>query len=607
MNVNIENIAGIRQGEAELRSGINVVRAENWQGKSSFMKAIKVVMGTTGWDGDRHPLTDGASEGRVRLETGEESYKTTLVRQGNSIHRQGEVYLTDEQDQISARLFAFLDENNPIREAVRTQGDLASLLTRPLDVEDIDEQLAELKAERRSVTSELERAEQAAKQVPSVQSAVTELESDIEDLQAKRKELRANSNNGDDKDDRDVLSEKRAKKEQLADQIQTLENKIERQESKLAEKEAELEDLSVPDNPELTTDIDEKRSRIRELTANIDLLEDIHRVNKRIIDENRVEIVTDVDRQIAGDQLDCWVCGEQTTPATIEEHLAAITERVQEFRAEQATLQEEIEEIQDRRQTAKQKQRQKRDLKTHIGELRASLEENRSQLSDMRERRNTVAEELDDLQENVEQFNDDLTDIESDIKYKQRELQGKREKLERLEREADHREQLAAEKQEVTDEIEALRTRRKVKKRELADRFEATMSTIIDVLEPGFESALLNPKTDDEGEIVDFDLVIAREGRETDLAALSEGEVELLGIVTALAGYETFDVSERVPCILLDGLTELSNTNYHKIVDYLTGKSELLVTSAYPEIEDFDGHIVRPGRWNVVSNRPASI
>ncbi len=607
MNIDIENIAGIRRGDAELRSGINVVRAENWQGKSSFMKALEVVMGTTGWDDDGHPLTDGASEGHVQLERADDSYETTLVRQGNSVHRRGEVYLTDKQDQISARLFAFLGEDNPIREAVRTRSDLASLLTQPLDVEDIDEQLAELKADRQSVTTELQRAEKAAKQVPSMQSTVTELESDIEDLQTQREKLRAESEGGDGKDDRDVLSDKRAKQEQLTDQIQTLENKIDRQESKLAEKETELEELSVPDEPELTTDIDDKRSRIRELTTNIDLLEDIHRVNKRVVDENREGVVTDIDRQITGDEFDCWVCGEQTSQATIEERLAAINDRVQEFRAEKATLQEEVEEIQTRRQTAKQKRRQKRDLETHIGELRASLEENRSQLSDLKERRNSISTELANLRENVEQFNDDLTDIESDIKYKQSELERKREKLERLEREADHREQLATEKQELTEEIQALRTRRKEKKQELADQFEATMGTIIDALEPGFESARLDPKTNEDGEIVDFDLIVAREGRETDLSALSEGEVELLGIVTALAGYETFNVSERVPCLLLDGLTELSNTNYHEVVDFLTGKSELIVTSAYPEIEDFNGHIIRPDHWDVVSNRPASV
>ncbi|MFT4923801.1 MAG: putative nucleic acid-binding Zn-ribbon protein [Haloarculaceae archaeon] len=601
-DVAIENIAGIRSGEAEIHQGVNVVKAENWQGKSSFMAALQVSMGTTGWAGTGHPLTDGAGEGHVRLETETGTDETRLVRSGDTVTRQGDVYLTDEQDRTCARLFAFLGENNPIREAVRTDGDLASLLTKPLDIENIDERLDERKRERQSVETELDRAEDAAERLTAVQRTITQLEGEIEELQAEREEV-ADDDRGTENPEHEQLSSKRAKTEQLENQIETLQNKIDRQETRLEERREELADITIPDEPELTADIEEKQAEIAQLETNVTLLEDLHRVNKRVLDEGKAHLVTDVERTLAGDEIECWLCGESTSESGIADRLATINDRIEAYRNEKTTLETEVDEIQNRRREIQQQRRRQTDLESEISELEVTLEENRSRLADLEDRREAVTADLEQLRETVEETNSQLTDLESEIKYKENELEETREQLERLEREASQREHLQERHEELTAEIESLRLRRKEKKRELAERFEETMGEIITTLEPGFESARLTPITDAEGQITEFELVVAREGRETSLDALSEGEVELLGIVTALAGYETFDVSDRVPIILLDGLTALSNANYHAVVAYLREKTDCLVTTAYPELDDFDGHTISPHDWDVVSNR----
>lgn len=604
--LDIQNIAGIRSGGAELCSGLNVVRARNWQGKSSFMKSLQVVMGTSGWSGDTHPLTDGATEGEVRLQTEEDTYVTELRRSGTTVNRHGDIYLEDEQNRTSARLFAFLGENNPIREAVRSGGDLAALLTKPLDIENIDEQLAQLKRERRSVETELERAENAKGRLTTVQRTVAQLESDIEELQTQRETLDSGES-AEESQKYEQLSSKRAEKDRLQNQIETLENKIERRENRLQQREDKLAELTVPDAPELTTDIEQKRDRITKLESDIDLLEELYRVNKRVLDEGKTRLVTDVEATLSGDNIDCWLCGETTSEQTITERLEAMDEQLSKLQREKATLQTEIDEIQDRRDEVRKQQRRKDDLETEISELNATLEESRMRLADLETQLTDVTDDLESLRENVETTNSQLTEIESEIKYKQNELDEKREELSELEAEASRREHLRERSDELTAEIESLRLRRKEKQRELAERFEETMAEIIEALEPGFESARLAPKTDSEGRITDFDLVVAREGRQTSLDALSEGEVELLGIVTALAGYETFDVGECVPIILLDGLTALSKENYHAVVEYLRSKTDCLVTTAYPELDEFDGNIVSPRDWDVVSNQQSSM
>lgn len=599
--IDIRNIAGIRAGGAEMHPGVNVVTAENWQGKSSFVTALQVVMGTTGLDGE-HPLTDGAAEGTVTLRAPSGTYETELVRDGDRVRRQGDVYLTDEQDRTCAHLFAFLGEENPIRAAVRSDGDLADLLTRPLDMENIDEQIAQLQNERRAVETELERATDAADQLPSVQSAVERLEQEIEELEDERDELRDDEGGSEAHDE---LTDKRTRREQLSNQVRTVENKIDRLEDRLEERERELDGIEVPDEPSPGADIESKQSRIDDLETNITLLEDLYRVNKRIVDEDRADVVTDVERTLAGDEIECWVCGTTTSAEAVEDRLAAIDDQLTELRSERATLREEIEEIQARRDEIEQERLRKRDLESEIGELERNLAEERSRRDDLEERLAAVEDEVADLEATIDSATDRVTDFESEIKYKRAELEDKRAELEQLEADAGRRDQLEDEYDELTAEIERLRARRNEKKRELAARFEETMADIIDTFEPGFEAARLTPKTDADGRIDDFDLVVARDGKETSLRALSEGELELLGIVTALAGYETFGVSERVPMILLDGLTALSSANLHSLVAYLRDRTELLVATAPPEVEDFGEYVVSPREWDVISHRPS--
>jgi len=601
-DVDIRNVGGIRSGEAEIRPGINVIKAENWQGKSSFVTALQVVMGTTELD-EEHPLTDGASDGTVTLRTPTATYETSLVRDDGHVQRTGDVYLADEQDRVCAHLFAFLGEENPVRAAVRSGGGLADLLTRPLDIEDIDEQIGQLQKERRAVDTELDRATDAAEQLPSVQAAVERLEGEIEELETKRDELR---DGGGGADSHDELSEKRARHEQLSNQLATVENKIERLEKRLEERERERDDIEIPAEPSAGANIEAKQSRIDELETSITLLEDLYRVTKRIVDEGRTDVVTDVERTLAGDEIDCWVCGSPTSDDDIEDGLAAIDDRLADRRRERAALREEVEEIQARREEIERKRHRKRDLESEIGELERNLDEERSRRADLQERLAGVEDEIADLEATVDSTTDQVTDFESEIKYKRAELRDKREELERLEADAERRSQLETEYDDLTAEIERLRARRNEKKRELAERFEETMADIIDTFEPGFEAARLTPKTDAEGRIDDFDLVVARDGQETSLGALSEGELELLGIVTALAGYETFAVSERVPAILLDGLTALSSANLLSLVDYLRDRTEMLVATAAPEVEEFGEYVISPQEWDVISHRPSS-
>jgi hypothetical protein len=120
---------------------------------------------------------------------------------------------------------------------------------------------------------------------------------------------------------------------------------------------------------------------------------------------------------------------------------------------------------------------------------------------------------------------------------------------------------------------------------------------VLSRFDAGFEAARLTP---------DFELVVARDGQEASLEALSEGELELLGFVAALAGYEAFDVAGTVPVMLVDGVGGLDDDNHQTLVEYLQERTEYLVFTAYPEYTAFEGSEIDPGEWTIATDQSAT-
>jgi hypothetical protein len=77
--------------------------------------------------------------------------------------------------------------------------------------------------------------------------------------------------------------------------------------------------------------------------------------------------------------------------------------------------------------------------------------------------------------------------------------------------------------------------------------------------------------------------------------------VDLLSIVTALAGYKAFDVGDRVPIILLDDVGGLAEENLRPLIHYLAERSTYLLTTAYPEQQLSEDHLIDPTDWSVIS------
>lgn len=585
--LDIENIGGIRSGAAAIEPGINTVRASNWQGKSSLVKAIETAMGTA------TTLTEGTERGRVQLVTDDGTIEAELSRQNGEVVRQGDAYLPDERDRVRAELFAFLDEDNEVRETVRTGRNLEPVLTRPLDFERIDERIAELREEREQVETEYERSVAAADRLPAVQERVTTLESELEELREERAELTTADPGTESATKRDDLSEARAERERLENRKAQLEKTIASTRNRLDARREELDEVAVPEAGEFEADIADARDELSRIEQELDLLQSLYNANKRVLDAGRVDILTDIEHGLVGDSLTCWVCGEDVERGDVETQLDKLADRLADRRQDAEEYRAKVDELEAARRSIREKRRKKQDLAADIDDLEATLAEREASLETVTDRLEAVAERIDGLESEVEASDDRLTDVESEIKFKEAELEDAREELETVEQRADQRSTLEEERASLVTEIEELRTRKERLKSETREAFEDAMEAIIDRLEPGFERARLT---------ANFELVVARDGREASLDALSEGEVELLGIITALSGFEAYDVGETVPVILLDSVGDLAGETLDQLVSYLADRTTYLVSTAYPEQAVAEDHVIDPTDWSVVSS-----
>ncbi|MEA1932744.1 MAG: archaea-specific SMC-related protein [Euryarchaeota archaeon] len=606
--VSIENIAGIRSGSATVKPGLNVVQASNFQGKSSFIASIRTVMGATGHYGD-HLLTEGEDTGSVVLETNSDSYAVTVTReQGERPVRSGTPYLATDTDQVCARLFAFLGEDNPIRRAVRNGEDLTEYLQAPLELEDIDAQIRTLKEQRDAVDARIDTAETAAAELPAVQEKVTQLTTELETLRARRDELQQERVDDLQKGDpSDQLSSSKSRLQTVKNKIERIENRIERTTERKADKQSELDELTVPSEPVDSIDVEKREQRIAALRDQIHLIEDLYHANRNMLEDGDLDRITDVSRTVSGDDITCWLCGEESTKRELSGRLEAMQQTIEQLRADTNDLQEDITEYNQQQRLIEQRRSQHDRLEQEIKQLGAEIQDLKGERRTYLSKRDALKDEIqalaDQLDTTESQYTETLTDVKTEIRTKAARLDEARERLETLDDRKSGLEGLREQQAGYETEIESLRTRKTETQYELKAAFDTAVSEIIDRFAPGFDHARFDIRTDPQGEIEGFELNIARDGRQTTVDALSEGEVELIGVAVALAGYRVYDVEDRTPIVLIDGISQLASAHLRKLIEYLEATTEILVTTAYPEAGDFEAHIISPDEWDVVSDR----
>lgn len=593
MDIDITNIGGIRSGSASIEDGVNVIMASNWQGKSSFIAAIEAAMGTA------KPLRNGADKGQVSISFDDDRppIEVSFERSNDDIHVFGEPVLSTDRDRAAASLFAFWTEQNALREAIREGTQLGDILLKPYYIEDIESEIDRLQRERERVGADLDQAKQAVRKASELEQEISNLESTVADL---REEFDPSAVEEIETDLEEEHADATSQLEQTEQNIRSLEREIDDLESKLDRKETQLAELTIPeaDIDDIDQNIDAVHAELRDLEQRLDLVEDMYQSCKRILDEGALDILTDVERDISGDFMLCWLCGQGTPRKAIESRVESLGEQVADLRGRKNELQARRDDLRKQGTAIESATTERADLNDAIASLNRKINERQSNLEALHEQRSGLEETVADLEDQLYDEQSEPVELQSRISTVETKLDAKREQLTRIESDQPGPvDELEARKEELSQDIADIRELKTRRKQQTREAFNEAMEEIVETFDPSFEGAHLVVSDDDE-----FEIVIGRDGEEIGTSELSQGEVELVAAITMLAGFEAFDVDTISPVILLDDMGALASQHLEILVNYLEDRTEAVVTTAYPEQGKMGGHAISPEAWDVVSD-----
>lgn len=614
------NVGGISETTVELEEGVSVLVGRNATNRTSFLKALRFVLGSS-----ERPLKSDAKEGFVELEWDNTSYERHLVRRDGDLTTSGSPYLEDPD---IADLFAYLLEDNPARRAIERGDDLRELIVRPVDVEAIETEIATLREERREVLSTLEEIDDLSNEQERIEIQRAEIESDLETVEADLQEVKSQLEDAesqiegesyapDVEDARTELQQKRARLEEVKHEYETIQASLDSLKEERQDVKDELETMSGGPGEsieELDRELERLRSRRRDVESTLTELQTVIGFNEDMLEAEQSNALQTFESEANADSptdqllveetaVTCWTCGSDTDRSHIEETLEEIRSIRQQTFQEKRDLEGRIAELQEERRKHSRKEERFEQLQTKEAELEAELQGYQDRLESLTTEREQLREEIDDLKKDIQADRDDaLADVlslqreEIDLEFErdrlQRNLTELDDSLERIENRLEDRETLEERKDEIDERIEALRSRVDRIEEETVESFNGHMESILDLLEyHNIERIWIERKrsTDQQGvSASSFELHIVRQGAdgavyEDTVEHLSESEREVVGLIFALSGFLVHEVYEELPFLLLDSLEAIDAPRINDLIGYFEEWTENLVVALLPE------------------------
>ena len=618
--IEVRNVGGIDDTAVEFDPGITVLTGRNATNRTSLLRSIMAVMGS-----DDASLKADADDGRVDLIVGDDAggYTRTFTRTNGVVSTGGEPFLDDPE---LADLFAFLLESNEVRRSVARSEDLRELIMRPVDTDSIRAEIRDLEREKSRVDDDLSELDDLKADLPQLERERNRLETDIqekrEELAAKETEIEALDADLDETraDKRELeshledLREKRSELERVRSDIDLQQDSIQSLTAERRELEAERDDL--PDTPmgehaDIDEEIERLRKRIETLEREVSDLQDVIQFNETQLDE-RESVTAHLDEggtptdALVDETVTCWTCGSSIETERITSTLDQLRSIRQEKLETTRTLESELSQLKSERRTYREQQRRKESLDRQLDDIATELEDREAKLVALREERERLSGDIETLEAEIETLeSDDFGDVldlhkeanqlEFELGRLESELDDVVERIGDIEERLTEEEQLRSQRDEIETELRDLRTRIDRIEENAVEQFNDHMATVLDIL--GYDNLeriwieRIEQTVRDGRQNVQktlFELHIVRSTDrgvtfEDTIDHLSESEREVTGLVFALAGYLVHDVHETVPFVLLDSLEAIDSERIAALVEYVAEYAEFLVVALLPE------------------------
>ncbi|MFB6102155.1 MAG: archaea-specific SMC-related protein [Haloplanus sp.] len=489
------NIGGIDSAEVEFAPGVTVLVGRNATNRTSLLQAVIGALG-----GSSVSLKGDAEEGEATLTFGGETYDRRLVRDGRDVLTSGHPLLDDAE---VADLFAFLIESNEARQTVARGGDLRELIMSPVDTDEIEAEIRQLKHRQSEIDTEIREIDQEENRLPELIQERSSLEAEIEQNETELDEIRskiagsdAPSERRDDaneelEDKLDARQELESTREDVTFDLQTERQSLESLQQDQDEIEAELEELPKVSDQRLQ-DVRSRLSQARErqnvLQSTINQMQNIIQFNEEQLEDEeglfgnlqnqddgglfgslKSEANTDllgalrteyegdrsVTEQLVDDQqiLTCWTCGSQVKKTRIREMVGEL----QDIRTDQLDLlsdvEEEIQELKETESTLEESVQRRERLERKHTKLSQEIDTRHERIQELESRKETLNEQIDELSEEIETLR---TEIDAQEENDYNEVLQLQESAKRLELEIERRQE---ELDDVTAEIDSIEER----------------------------------------------------------------------------------------------------------------------------------------------------
>lgn len=606
ISVEVENMGGIRSAALSVSPGVTILVGQNATNRTSLLRAIAGALG-----GSEGVIKRDAEMGSVSLTLDGTQYTREYDRTDGSVRSRGEPYSEDES---LVDLFVCLLNNNPIRRAVRTEGDLAELLLAPVDTDELDEEISKLQSERAKIDEQLGEIRRESKRLPKLEEKRTKLEGELEEIESELKTLQERTEPAD----AEWTDLERA--ESILEDLEETQSELERTESEidvqrdikgdlgsdLESVRKELSQLEVHETElsELEAKLERLQGRESEISVTIDELSTIVEQNRRILTgEGNVisELAVDgdtVSRLDPGSRsIECWTCGNQIQKAELTDRLGNVDRIVEKKRTERREIRERISEIRTERDSIQEDRERCEELTERKENLRRDLKRRSEMIDELIDKEEQLREEVADRRAELESVGDTGSDALADyermnkLEYErgqiEREVSDLSDEINEIEYLRGKRGDHEARREDVTERISSLRSKVETLEKEAVDTFNTHMSKVLDRLGyQNIERVWLERRSADNR--TSFALHIVREDDdgivyEDSVDHLSESEREVIGLVVAMAGYLTHDVRQSIPVMLLDSLEAIDAERIADLVDYFENHTDFLLLALLEE------------------------
>lgn len=537
LSVEVENIGGIEKAEAELPPGVTVLTGRNATNRTSFLQGIMAAMGSTT---DQITLKSDSDEGQATIRLGDETYTRTLKRTGETTVLGGDPY-TDESELLD--LYAFLLRENPVRQTIERDGDLHDILMRPIDTDEIEAKLQQLRDEKQEIESDLEQLTEYKQQLPQLEEQRAKLEDKLKELRASEKELQEQKKALEEQFDEEASDEKPTHIQELEENLTAKRTEATDLKRELEQQrkihEAAINDLDSIDKPDVAKEelraereqleaerdqVDKQiktlRSQRQEITSGMEAAQtlqdstmsieqvvsqlegDLELPDGPLTADESTEPGALTDALVEGEQIRCLACGSQVSTDTVDavvdqyrEINTTFREQIQTLESDQQDIRNRLKEVESQleqweraEEQLTEAERQKQQAENQIESYEKRLEEANEAIDKLEVELETAREETttgtdEELRTEHGDVEDELIDTEVDIRQTETELDEIESQIEAFETKLEKEDRLGDRHDAVVDEIETLQSRVEDTERELIEEFNQTIETVLELLD----------------------------------------------------------------------------------------------------------------------------